>query len=115
MVAQRWAVVRKLCGVGKAFRASGAVVAAIACNGWHATLRLEGREAIKSDVERWDTSALAGRFRLVQLVLLGEMTQARAMIPALLEQREVSAGALREWPILEGLRADGDVQQLLEQ
>jgi hypothetical protein len=76
------------------------------CNAWLCRKRLDGIDSIRDEVEAWDTSALSGVFPLVQAALLDQVDLAYELLPAALESEEISLGDLREWPILEELRAD---------
>jgi hypothetical protein len=86
----------------------------IRCNGWLSVAERAGYEAIKTSVAQWDVSALAGRFKLVRLVLMQDLDAALASVPGLLAAEELRKGELREWPILRTLREHPGYEALAE-
>lgn len=104
MLMERWGAVRKLTSVGATLTAVDGITIAMRCNHWLSRQRLDGVDSIRAEVEGWDTSALAGRFQLVQLVLLEHFDAAVDLLPELTRANEVTWGELQEWPILQTLR-----------
>jgi hypothetical protein len=74
-------------------------------NGWIAQKRVSGVEAIKPEVEAWQTAVLDGRFKLAKLALLDQNAEAYALVKQLLESGDLALSAWRDWPLLEGVRA----------
>jgi hypothetical protein len=103
MISGRWAVTEKLAELAD-LKCSEDLRHSIRCNGWLSRAERSGYDAVHSEVEAWDASALSGRFRLVRLVLLQRLEAALELVPALIASEEVSRGELREWPILRTLR-----------
>jgi len=76
----------------------------IKANGINSRLELYGEEAIREELEEWDVSASADRFKLAKLVFSGELEVASKLADSLLASKELSNGQLNEWPILRRLR-----------
>ncbi|SDC90730.1 hypothetical protein SAMN05660690_2867 [Geodermatophilus telluris] len=90
-------------------------------NGWIARKRLNGVEAIRSEVDAWQVSALAPRFRLARLALLDRTEEAHDLAQTLLEQNELEQAAWESWPLLQEIRdfaattrAQSEVKQELQ-
>jgi len=104
MLDERWGAVDVLAKRAKPLKCDAAIAEPIRCNGWHSRSVVYGPGSVRNEVSKWDTSALAGRFRLVQAVLLEDFERALDMVPKLVQAEEVTPGELHHWPILEGLR-----------
>ncbi len=73
-------------------------------NHWQARKRIEGLEAIRDEVEAWDTSALSPLYRAAKPLLLDDFDTAFATIPELIAQEDVNPAELREWPLFKEAR-----------
>jgi hypothetical protein len=104
MLASRWAAADCVCKVGATLKCSAEQKESIKVNGWNSRLELHGLEDIRSEVEAWDVSAAADRFRLAKLVLSGDLEAASKMTDSLLKSGELTGGQLNEWPVLRTLR-----------
>lgn len=116
MLEERWEAVEKLTSMASFLKSSAAIVEPLRCNHWYSRLERHGAKSIQKDVEAWDTSALAGRFQLVQTVLLEDFDRAAKMVPGLIASKQLQVGELYEWPILSRLRASnvfGDLEAQL--
>jgi len=82
-------------------------------NAWLSRRVLSGLESVRDEIEAWDTSTLAGRFKLVKLALLEQNEEAYALAKLLLGTDELSESSWHTWPILENVRlfaaSEGDV------
>ena len=74
-------------------------------NKWIADRRILGMEAIKGEVENWQTSQLANRFKLAELALLGDHSKAYSMAIRMRQEKDLAENEWREWPLLEEVRA----------
>lgn len=110
MLMDRWAVTEKLATMK--VECDEELRHALRCNGWLSLAERTGYESVKEVVTGWDVSALAGRFKLVRLVLLQDLDAALALVPTLLASEELRPGELREWPILRTLRAHAGYEEL---
>jgi hypothetical protein len=104
MLAERWTAVDSLCKIGAKLHCSAERRESIKVNGLNSRLELAGPDEIRGEVEAWDVSASADRFRLAKLVLLGDLAGASKMADALLKSGELTQGQLNEWPVLRTLR-----------
>lgn len=104
MLASRWSAAECVCKMGLTLSCSAELKESIKVNGWNSRFELRGLESIRSEVETWDVSAAADRFRLAKLVLLGDLAEASKMADTLLMRNELTRGQLNEWPILRTLR-----------
>jgi hypothetical protein len=73
-------------------------------NGWLAHKRVDGVEAIRSEVESWQVAALAPRFQLARLALLDRTEEADEFARSLLRQGDLSQDAWDTWPLLAEVR-----------
>jgi len=78
--------------------------AASQVNSWLARSRWRGPDSIMDDVHLWRANDLPRRFELARQILLRQTSDAMAMLPALLEQREISRSDLETWPLFDSLR-----------
>lgn len=69
-------------------------------NRWIARKRLQGLEAIRPEVEEWQTSALQPRFELAKLALLDKTDAAIALAKKLIDLGDLPVEAYRTWPLL---------------
>lgn len=111
MLLNRWPVTEKLAAMN--IECDEELRHAIRCNGWLSLAERVGYDAVSEAVAKWDVSALAGRFKLVRLVLLQDLDAALALVPTLLTSAELLPGELREWPILRTLRAHPGYEDLV--
>lgn len=61
-------------------------------NSWLARKRLKGLDAIKSEVENWDTTSLAKEYRLVQLALLDLTEEGYGLAARLIASEDLGLG-----------------------
>lgn len=113
MLLSRWAAAASLCAAATDFKCSAASKEAFRVNYWNSRVELEGPDCVRSELEGWDVSALADRFKLAKLVLLEELQEASDMADALLERAELERGELAEWPVLRKLREHRASQERL--
>lgn len=73
-------------------------------NGWQASKRLEGLDAIKDEVEAWDTTALKGPYMAAKAALLEHYDELFALLPMTIEHKEFEPVELREWPLFKEAR-----------
>jgi hypothetical protein len=76
-------------------------------NRWLASEMGHGHEAIRSEVEAWDTSGLPPEYGLARLVLLREDEQALALLDSLLAAGKVTQADVDSWPLFDRLRDQG--------
>lgn len=74
-------------------------------NGWLSTKMLDDLMSIQLEIENWDTSALAGNYRLARLALLNQNREAYELVATLLQSNEIGSHEWSEWPVLAGVRA----------
>jgi|GEM_PF-3535205 len=77
---------------------------ALRVNGWQARKRLEGVESIRSEVEGWDTTALAPQFSVAQFALLDDFDQLFRLLPHVVDQGHLSPDDVRQWPLFKEAR-----------
>lgn len=85
-------------------------------NYWQAKKRIEGTSAVREAVKGWDVSALSPRYAAAKAALLDEFDRLFALLPELIERQELSAEALRGWPLFREARAEAgwaDIEALL--
>jgi hypothetical protein len=104
MLISRWSEAECLCSAAANFKCPAMLKEALKVNGWNSRSELYGLEHVHAEVEAWDVSASADRFKLAKLVLLGELEEASSMADTLLERKELERGELAEWPVLRRLR-----------
>lgn len=104
MLLSRWHAASSLCDAAQSFDCAAAQKEALRVNGWNSKAEIHGLDHVRGDVDDWDVSALANRFKLAKLALLGELELASALADELLERKELERGELAEWPVLRGLR-----------
>lgn len=115
MLDESWSAVRHLATVSQNFKCSESRKASMMCNGLYAEFKMSGdREVIRERVEAWDTSALSGRFQLVQHVLAGDLDRALGEIPELVKSGDIEIGEILEWPILEEVRGMPGYSDMME-
>lgn len=83
-------------------------------NAWLSRKMQSGPDAIRREVEAWDTRPLAGRYKLASAALLDRHDEASALVRQLIEQGELSRVDLRTWPMLKELRTSGKVDDLVK-
>ncbi len=104
MLGKHWAAAASLCDGASSFSCSAAQKEALRVNGWNSEAEMYGPERVEVGVQAWDVSALANRFKLAKLVLLGLLEEATILADKLLERNELDRGELAEWPVLRRLR-----------
>lgn len=104
MLAGHWNVVEALCKARTIIDMAEETRWVFQCNEWLARKRTKGLADVRAEVENWDASALALRFRIVRLSLLDRVDEALKLVPQALASDELSRDSLFEWPILEELR-----------
>ncbi len=105
MFAGHWNVVEALCKARTIIDMDEESRWVFQCNEWLARKRTGRLTDIQAEIEKWDASALALRFRIVRLSLLDRVDEALKLVPQALASDELSRDSLFEWPILEELRA----------
>lgn len=106
LLAGKWRVVSRLSSHGLTIPTEAGTSEVFRVNLWLARKRLEGLDAIRTEVELWDVSASSDRFKLAKAALLNDSDKAFALIPGLLASGDISGIDLFEWPLLSDLRAD---------
>lgn len=74
-------------------------------NAWLSLKEISGAEQIVSEVENWDVSTLASRFKLAKLSLLGRDSEAYEVAKKLIEVGELHASEWMTWPLLASVRS----------
>ncbi|GAB2652670.1 hypothetical protein GCM10027088_33430 [Nocardia goodfellowii] len=73
-------------------------------NRWIARKKLHGLEAIRREVEEWDTSTLALRYAATKSALLDRNEDAYQLVKKALESGELPPDGWRNWPVFENVR-----------
>lgn len=73
-------------------------------NRWIALKEINGLEAIRSELQRWDTTILSAEYRLAKLVLTGDIEEAAQLATTLRESGELSVESWLTWPLLREVR-----------
>ena len=81
-------------------------------NGWQASKRLEGLDAIKNEVEAWDTTALKGPYMAAKAALLEDYDELFALLPMTIEHKELEPVQLREWPLFKEARERDEWEEI---
>jgi hypothetical protein len=76
-------------------------------NRWLATEMGHGHEAIRPEVEAWDTTGLPPEYSLARFVLLREDKQALALLDRLLATGDITQADVDSWPLFDRLRDQG--------
>ena len=74
-------------------------------NAWLSLKNLSGVERIAPEVDAWDVSTLASRFKLAKLALLGRESEAYELTKKLLDIEELRASDWMTWPLLASVRS----------
>ena len=82
-------------------------------NSWIARKELGEVDQVRSEVDKWDISALSPRFKLARYCLMGEREKSLELMADLISIREVSLEDALEWPLLRELREDERYPMLL--
>lgn len=106
MQADRWAPARKLAEVGGTLEQVDSIRWVIQVNLWISAKRLDEFEDCKQDVESWDVTALADKFKLAKACLLGHRDSAFELLASTLKGADVIPGEAWDWPLLDGMRDD---------
>ncbi|MFI9571425.1 hypothetical protein ACIG5D_08345 [Microbispora rosea] len=106
LLRRQWRVTEKMCRFGSSISITAQDAVLFTVNGWIARARLNGPESIREEVSKWDTSALAHRYRLAKSCLLGDHDTAFQDLAKLVESGDLDVSDALEWPLLEGLRSD---------
>jgi hypothetical protein len=75
-------------------------------NRWLACKRLDTLGSVRDDIENFDASALTLEFRAARAALLDDVDAALSLADRALENDDLSAKDMREWPVFEELRQD---------
>jgi hypothetical protein len=73
-------------------------------NSWLARVRWRGPQSVHTAVCEWDTAGLPPRFGVAKDILLGNIHEALATLPALVAQGEISPHDLKTWPLFDSIR-----------
>jgi hypothetical protein len=84
----------------------------MAVNRWTALKQTKGIEAIRKEVDEWDTSALSDTFALTKLALLDEVPNAMKALDHLLATERLTIDEADSWPVLASLRSDDAFAEL---
>ncbi len=105
MVEGRWEASQALAAAGKKLNCVALLKASLQCNEWLCRAERFGYDSVREEVERdFDASHMSGRFKMVKQIFLGELDEAIAGIPEVVETKEITRGELEAWPILRKLR-----------
>jgi hypothetical protein len=74
-------------------------------NGWLATKRRHGRDAISSDVAKLDVSVAGLRYKVAVALLLDDFETVCRLVPKALDAEEMTMTDVHSWPLLEEFRA----------
>jgi hypothetical protein len=106
MLLGRWQAVSGLAAVARAVVAdSDSDKLTYQVNGWLATKRQNGREAIFDDVSKLDVSAAGLRYKVAVAALLDDLDDVGRLLPKALDADDMSMTDVHSWPLLEEFRA----------
>jgi hypothetical protein len=111
MQANRWAPARKLAEVGCTLGQADSARWVIQVNGWLAMKRLDEFDRCRPEVEEWDVTALADKFKLAKACLMDEGDAAFELLVPTLKSSDVMPGDAWDWPLFDNLRADARFAQ----
>lgn len=86
----------------------------IKVNAWIGRKSTEGLDAIRAEVEAWDTRPLSGLFDVAKAALLNDHEKAAAAVRWLIDRRELDVVDVRRWPLFEDLRASSLLDDLVK-
>lgn len=104
LTAESWSVAYRLSDWRFKFDLRPGAVLIAQVNRWVAKKHIDGVEPVHAEVREWDTSTLAGVYRLAKLGLLDENEEAYELAKALIASGELDRDDWRHWPVLEGVR-----------
>ncbi|HXE45131.1 MAG TPA: hypothetical protein VN635_08030 [Conexibacter sp.] len=102
----RWESVRALANLGQAIASSEYRKNRFLLDELLARKLLDGIHTIADDLATWDTSALHDVFQLGAAALGDDLDSVFAILPVLIERKEVDEEMLREWSALDEARQD---------
>jgi hypothetical protein len=73
-------------------------------NSWLARVSWRGPQSVHAAVCEWETAGLPPRFAVAKDILLGNIHEALAALPALVAQGEISRHDLETWPLFDSIR-----------
>lgn len=111
MQANRWMPARKLAEVGCTLKQADSARWVIQVNGWLAIKRLGEFDHCRQEVEEWDVTALADKFKLAKASLLDEVDTAFELLVSTLKSSDVMPGDAWDWPLFDGMRDDARFAQ----
>lgn len=83
-------------------------------NYWIAIKNEEGIEAIRSDVESLDVSAMQLQFAVAKAALLNKNAKVRQLLDECVESNEIPAYYIQTWPLLNEFRASDEYARFVE-
>lgn len=105
MRSKRWVAVQKLTEVALQRLAAEEIQRhTFQFNCWLARKEIRGLDSIREDLHGFDDSALIPVFRFVRYALMERYEEATGMVEHLIESKAIPTSALRDWPVLAGLR-----------
>jgi hypothetical protein len=104
VLSARWPIVKALCPFGREIASDQQGRWVFQCNEWLAGKRMEGLDAIRTEVASWDTSGASLTFTLVRWSLLDEPERALEELPIAIRAGALTREEAYEWPILADVR-----------
>lgn len=111
--AGRWRQAEGLARVQEAFAADGELLASARINRWLALDRGLGVEAVREEVESWDTTSLHTTFQLARLILLRQDGEALELLHDLIDRGVIKTDHVADWPLFDRLREAGRLDGLM--
>lgn len=109
----RWPLAENLYAITARLDTEPDEAAASQVNAWLARMHWRGTESVAADATAWKTASLPPVFTLARMVLTGQVDDAIAVIPQLLEQGEITKDNLQAWSLFDSIRGEQAFQELL--
>lgn len=100
----RWRVARALAEASLKAKLDASLMCTFQVNTWLATKRLEGIDAIREPVTKWDVSALDARFQIAKAALLDDHEAAATHARRAISSEVVDFTSMKAWPLLQEFR-----------
>jgi len=111
--AGRWRQAHGLARVEEAFAPDSQGIASAKVNGWLALDHGHGPDAIRSEVQAWDVTALPAIYQVARHLLLRQDDQALPVLCQLAADGVIGTAQLASWPLFDRIREAGLLNDLL--
>jgi hypothetical protein len=111
--AGRWRQAHGLARVEEAFAQNSVAIATAKVNGWLALDQGRGPDAIRTEVQAWDVTALPAPFQAARHLLLRQDDEALRVLRQLVLDGTMNVGQLASWPLFDRIRQAGLLDDLL--